>query len=164
MEGDAGTLQSIGELCERLEGALGGQTADGEALESLSLLAAECAGLPLSSLSEVEMSDELARVISQLTLPCPCDAGREAAHAKPPITTSFNPALYYYPPDADYSPTRPPRPYTVMKRATMRDPDKYKTVMCANWTHSGNCKYGENCQFAHGLGELRRLPPSLMMA
>ena len=31
----------------------------------------------------------------------------------------------------------------------------YKTELCKSWSEIGNCRYGEKCQFAHGLIELR---------
>ncbi|QLL31956.1 hypothetical protein HG536_0C01240 [Torulaspora globosa] len=31
----------------------------------------------------------------------------------------------------------------------------YKTELCESFTTKGNCKYGNRCQFAHGLGELK---------
>ncbi|GCC41684.1 hypothetical protein chiPu_0025722, partial [Chiloscyllium punctatum] len=37
-------------------------------------------------------------------------------------------------------------------------PHLYKTELCRRFTDSGLCKYGERCQFAHGLHELRLLP------
>ena len=33
--------------------------------------------------------------------------------------------------------------------------DKYKTALCNNFSQTGNCKYGDNCKFAHGEEELR---------
>ena len=35
---------------------------------------------------------------------------------------------------------------------------RYKTELCRPFEESGQCKYGEKCQFAHGAKELRRLP------
>merc|ERR1719367_288738 len=32
---------------------------------------------------------------------------------------------------------------------------RYKTEMCRPFQENGSCKYGEKCQFAHGLSELR---------
>ncbi|XP_043542427.1 mRNA decay activator protein ZFP36L2-like, partial [Chiloscyllium plagiosum] len=37
-------------------------------------------------------------------------------------------------------------------------PHLYKTELCHRFADSGCCKYGERCQFAHGLHELRLLP------
>lgn len=34
---------------------------------------------------------------------------------------------------------------------------RYKTELCRPFEESGNCKYGEKCQFAHGAHELRSL-------
>lgn len=31
----------------------------------------------------------------------------------------------------------------------------YKTVMCKYWQQTGNCKYSDNCSFAHGDPEMR---------
>ena len=31
----------------------------------------------------------------------------------------------------------------------------YKTEMCKKWLQFGYCRYGDRCQFAHGLAELR---------
>ena len=38
--------------------------------------------------------------------------------------------------------------------------DKFKTEMCRNFAQTGVCRYGDKCQFAHGLQDLRarRLP------
>ena len=30
------------------------------------------------------------------------------------------------------------------------DKAKFKTEMCKNWIETGHCRYGKNCQFAHG--------------
>ena len=30
----------------------------------------------------------------------------------------------------------------------------YKTVLCENWKKNGTCRYGKNCQFAHGPDDL----------
>ena len=35
-------------------------------------------------------------------------------------------------------------------------PKVYKTILCKSWVQFGKCNYGKRCQFAHGLGELRR--------
>lgn len=40
-------------------------------------------------------------------------------------------------------------------RSLVKDPIRYKTVMCTNWTQTGACPYGFKCQFAHGKEELR---------
>ena len=34
---------------------------------------------------------------------------------------------------------------------------RYKTELCRPFEENGTCKYGEKCQFAHGIGELRTL-------
>lgn len=34
---------------------------------------------------------------------------------------------------------------------------RYKTELCRPFEESGTCKYGDKCQFAHGIGELRTL-------
>lgn len=34
---------------------------------------------------------------------------------------------------------------------------RYKTEMCRPFQENGSCKYGEKCQFAHGLNELRNV-------
>lgn len=31
----------------------------------------------------------------------------------------------------------------------------FKTELCNKWQETGECPYGEHCQFAHGIGELR---------
>ncbi|KAJ6684325.1 ZINC FINGER CCCH DOMAIN-CONTAINING PROTEIN 15 [Salix viminalis] len=31
----------------------------------------------------------------------------------------------------------------------------WKTELCNKWQETGTCPYGNNCQFAHGIGELR---------
>ncbi|CAG0894092.1 unnamed protein product [Darwinula stevensoni] len=34
---------------------------------------------------------------------------------------------------------------------------RYKTELCRPFEENGHCKYGEKCQFAHGIGEIRTL-------
>lgn len=34
---------------------------------------------------------------------------------------------------------------------------RYKTELCRPFTETGKCKYGDKCQFSHGLKELRIL-------
>ncbi|XP_030626184.1 mRNA decay activator protein ZFP36L1b [Chanos chanos] len=34
---------------------------------------------------------------------------------------------------------------------------RYKTELCRPFEENGSCKYGDKCQFAHGMGELRSL-------
>ena len=38
------------------------------------------------------------------------------------------------------------------------NPHRYKTEMCRTFVENGVCKYGEKCQFAHGVQERRALP------
>jgi len=40
-------------------------------------------------------------------------------------------------------------------RRLIKDPDRYKTVLCATWIQTNECPYGRKCQFAHGKEELR---------
>ncbi|CAA2996586.1 zinc finger CCCH domain-containing 14 [Olea europaea subsp. europaea] len=35
------------------------------------------------------------------------------------------------------------------------DQGMIKTELCSKWQETGTCSYGENCQFAHGINELR---------
>ena len=47
-------------------------------------------------------------------------------------------------------------------RRLIKDPDRYKTVLCATWVQTNECPYGRKCQFAHGKEELRvRTAPPL---
>lgn len=39
--------------------------------------------------------------------------------------------------------------------ASKVNPSRYKTELCRPYQENGSCKYGEKCQFAHGLQELR---------
>lgn len=39
------------------------------------------------------------------------------------------------------------------------DPAKYKTVPCKNFDLNGSCDFGDKCLFAHGVSDLRRIPP-----
>jgi hypothetical protein len=39
--------------------------------------------------------------------------------------------------------------------SVVKDPVRYKTVMCQNWLTRGSCPYGHKCQFAHGEEEMR---------
>lgn len=34
----------------------------------------------------------------------------------------------------------------------------YKTELCRSWEETGTCRYGNKCQFAHGISELRDVP------
>uniref|UniRef100_A0A7S2JKK9 C3H1-type domain-containing protein n=2 Tax=Haptolina brevifila TaxID=156173 RepID=A0A7S2JKK9_9EUKA len=38
----------------------------------------------------------------------------------------------------------------------IKDPVKYKTVICTTWANTGQCPYNRKCQFAHGKDELRQ--------
>jgi len=40
------------------------------------------------------------------------------------------------------------------RRIVVKDPARYKTQLCANFSASGHCPYGRKCQFAHGTSEL----------
>ena len=40
-------------------------------------------------------------------------------------------------------------------RRLVKDPERYKTVLCATWVQTNDCPYGRKCQFAHGREELR---------
>ena len=40
------------------------------------------------------------------------------------------------------------------------DKTKYKTEMCKNWIETGQCRYGNKCQFAHGNVEVICKEPS----
>lgn len=43
-------------------------------------------------------------------------------------------------------------------RRLVKDPVRYKTIMCNNFLRNGACPYGFKCQFAHGKEELRERP------
>jgi len=43
-------------------------------------------------------------------------------------------------------------------RRLVKDPVRYKTVLCDKWEANGACPYGAKCQFAHGISELRARP------
>ena len=47
---------------------------------------------------------------------------------------------------------RAPSPASVImpNRRLVKDPERYKTVLCAGWSSTGACSYGRKCQFAHG--------------
>ncbi|XP_041037973.1 mRNA decay activator protein ZFP36L1-like [Carcharodon carcharias] len=64
------------------------------------------------------------------------------------------------PPDFSLSATLCPRfPATGGSTSGFRTyPHLYKTELCRRFAESGGCKYGDRCQFAHGLHELRLLP------
>lgn len=43
-----------------------------------------------------------------------------------------------------------------MPQTTMHtNPAKYKTMLCKHFTSQKGCSFGDKCQFAHGLQELR---------
>jgi len=52
-----------------------------------------------------------------------------------------------------YPPTDP------MAGRVVKDPQRYKTILCNKFEKLGKCPYGPRCQFAHGKAELRRRPP-----
>lgn len=46
---------------------------------------------------------------------------------------------------------------TTSSSAGAQNSSRYKTELCRPYEENGTCKYGEKCQFAHGLAELRTL-------
>merc|ERR1719439_399712 len=42
-----------------------------------------------------------------------------------------------------------------MPSRLIKDPVRYKTVLCDKYLTNGTCPYGHKCQFAHGTDELR---------
>ena len=46
----------------------------------------------------------------------------------------------------------------VTRKGLVKDPERYKTLICVNWAKTGECPYDEKCQFAHGPDELRCRP------
>ena len=51
---------------------------------------------------------------------------------------------------------------SMPSRRLVKDPERYKTVLCATWMQTNECPYGRKCQFAHGKEELRtRTAPPL---
>ena len=40
-------------------------------------------------------------------------------------------------------------------RSYVKNPHKYKTVLCETFSMTGACRYGKKCQFAHGVCELQ---------
>jgi len=49
-----------------------------------------------------------------------------------------------------------------MDRCEAIDRQKIKTVLCGNYMHGKQCRYGSHCAFAHGENELRAAPPAMM--
>lgn len=47
--------------------------------------------------------------------------------------------------------------YSISFRTTQEsfESDLYKTEICKAWQNKKECKWGKNCQFAHGIEELR---------
>lgn len=43
------------------------------------------------------------------------------------------------------------------RRSSMSNSSRYKTELCRPFEENGTCKYGDKCQFAHGMHELRQL-------
>lgn len=43
------------------------------------------------------------------------------------------------------------------RRAVQSNSSRYKTELCRPFEESGTCKYGDKCQFAHGIKELRSM-------
>merc|ERR1712137_882830 len=46
-------------------------------------------------------------------------------------------------------------PAFMPRNRLIKDPERYKTVLCEKWVRLGECPYGRKCQFAHGEEELR---------
>uniref|UniRef100_A0A6C0AX98 C3H1-type domain-containing protein n=1 Tax=viral metagenome TaxID=1070528 RepID=A0A6C0AX98_9ZZZZ len=44
-------------------------------------------------------------------------------------------------------------------KPVIKDHQKYKTVLCKTFEKTGSCPYGNKCQFAHGIHELRISSP-----
>lgn len=49
-----------------------------------------------------------------------------------------------------------------MPKTRIRDPLRFKTVLCNNFAATGHCPYATKCQFAHGVEELRQRPIATM--
>ncbi|KAL0204969.1 hypothetical protein P9112_000276 [Eukaryota sp. TZLM1-RC] len=59
-----------------------------------------------------------------------------------------------------FSPQSPPRPSRKQRKQVPRSPDSspnphYKTEMCRSFVELGHCEFGDQCNFAHCLNELR---------
>lgn len=78
---------------------------------------------------------------------------------------------YYYPPPPYYVPSAPY--YTPYQRKQYQQQQYYnninglpraaksalyKTELCKNFVSTGECKYGDMCQFAHGKEQIRQVP------
>ncbi|XP_028996727.1 mRNA decay activator protein ZFP36L1-like [Betta splendens] len=50
-----------------------------------------------------------------------------------------------------------PAPQVCLGGSSQVNPSRYKTELCRPFEESGTCKYGDKCQFAHGMHELRSL-------
>ena len=48
--------------------------------------------------------------------------------------------------------------YNRIRNNNSNKPDLYKTQLCDTFEEFGECKYGDNCQYAHGKHELRDKP------
>jgi len=48
--------------------------------------------------------------------------------------------------------------FKEMPKISKFDTHLFKTEICCRWTQMGCCLYGESCQFAHGMKELRMRP------
>jgi len=48
-------------------------------------------------------------------------------------------------------------PVAERKPAQLQASSRYKTELCRPFEESGQCKYGDKCQFAHGMHELRNM-------
>ncbi|KAI9636519.1 uncharacterized protein MKK02DRAFT_45222 [Dioszegia hungarica] len=68
----------------------------------------------------------------------------------PAVRTNFSNVLRRSSTDTESARTAPPP-----RRAGPQPTPFHKTELCRTWEHEGICKYGSNCQFAHGLLELR---------
>lgn len=57
----------------------------------------------------------------------------------------------------DRSVSEPADRSQVSLRSAPPNSSRYKTELCRPYEENGTCKYGDKCQFAHGIGELRTL-------
>lgn len=57
----------------------------------------------------------------------------------------------------DRSVSEPADRSQVNLRQAPPNSSRYKTELCRPYEENGTCKYGDKCQFAHGIGELRTL-------
>ena len=122
-------------------------------------------------------------VVANSSYPTMMTGGPQSTYVQTPV--AFDPAwhapvpqwqptgaapltMYVYapqPPTVQYLvPSQQPMgPYSRSTMAPATSP-QYKTQMCRGWASTGTCAYGQKCQFAHGVEEMKPNASGLTMS